>query len=529
MNAKPPMPQPGSWMNAQPKTAPGGQRQKTRKSRWQLVLLLLVIILIVVAVLAAADFKRGSTTLSMQVGGQPDVALDLGQSIAISPYLYGSNVFPQTGTTAQDQAGQGMMSYEQAVISGLRSANIKLLRFPGGNWGEQHTPSTEQLNDFSGLLNQVGAEGSMQVPLSDPDDLVPVQLETRASRAALLVDYMNNRQSIQRTDTRAPFHAIKYWSIGNQPDLLTDPDTQKTYTVAGYTQAFITYSLAMHQKDPTIKIFGPELSQYLGQAGPKDAAGQLWMEKFLTDISNYQHTHALPFHLLDGVSLHYYPFDHQKEEPDALLNSSAQLDRLLPPLRQFIRQKFGADLPLAITEINSNSTKNVSSPALAATWWADTVGKLMANQVEYVAFFSTEGVDAPYPLFTRTGLKETAMLRSMQLFTRLQQNLIPTQGNAGPVSMYATQNQAQTVVSVLLINKTNQDQQVKLHAATILPWSPWRAATLTLHAYGLLVVTLHQGGSDEAFSFSNTQDTQKAVPDVQHLVCQSTTDATLVC
>ncbi len=33
---------------------------------------------------------------------------------------------------------------------------------------------------------------------------------------------------------------------------------------AEYVQAFIQFSIAMHQIDPTIQVFGPEISQYGG-------------------------------------------------------------------------------------------------------------------------------------------------------------------------------------------------------------------------------------------------------------------------
>lgn len=506
-----------------------GRRPRKRNTRLMLLLFLIVVVLIVAAVRVAANLYTANSTLVLQVGGQQSGQIDLNQSIAISPFLLGSNVFPRAGTSSKDQAGSGFMSYDQQVILGLQSARIKLLRFPGGNWGEQHTLSHEQMDDFSQLLNQVGAQGIMQVQLSDPNDVTPVSLQTRASRAALLVDYMNNNTSIQRTDPKAAFHPITYWTIGNEPDLLTNPDTQEKYTVEEYTQAFITYSLAMHQKDPSIKIFGPEVSTYLGQQGPKDASGKLWVEDFLREISAYEQTHTLPFHLLDGVSFHYYPFGDTQVNANTLLHNPAQWDTILPSLHQFIRQHFGEDLPIAITEINTNSGKIVPPQNLAATWWADTLGKLMSNQVQYVAFFSTQGVDSPYPLFTRQGLQETAMLRTMQIFAQLQPNLVPIQGEQGPVSMYATQDKQHATVSILLINKSDVSQQVNVRSDSFLPFSSWQHVDLTIPAYGMVVVTLHRGGSDEAFSFSTSGSSQQIAPAIQHLICGNNTGITTIC
>jgi hypothetical protein len=526
INAQSPMPLSGGRVNA--RTTPGGQPKK-RNTRLKLLLLLIVGALIIAAVRVAANLYAGDTTLIVQVAGQQSGQIDLSQGFAISPYLLGSNVFPRAGTNSKDQVDSGFMSYDQQVILGLQSARIKLLRFPGGNWGEQHTLSHAQMDDFSELLNQVGAQGIMQVQLSDPDDVTPVSLQTRATRAALLVDYMNKSKSIQRTNPKAAFHPITYWTIGNEPDLLINPDTNQKYTVDEYTQAFITFSLAMHEKDPSMKIFGPEVSSYLGQNGPRDASGKLWVEDFLREISAYEQTHALPFHLLDGVSFHYYPFGTTQVTTNTLLQNPDQWDTILPSLHQFIRQQFGEDLPIAITEINTNPGKTVPQQNLAAIWWADTLGKLMSNQVQYVAFFSTEGVDSPYPLFLQQGLQETAMLRTMQLFTQLQPDFVPIQGEHGVVSMYATQDQQHATVSVLLINKTDSSQKVNIQSDSFLPFSSWQHADLTIPAYGMVVVTLHRGGSDEAFSFSTSGSSQQVAPAIQHMICGNNASSTNIC
>jgi Glycoside hydrolase family 44 len=526
MHTRAPIQQPGNQVRLQGgKPHPG---QRSPRSRWKFFLFLIVSALIISTVLLIANTYRGSSTLAVQVTGQQAVKIDLNQSFAISPFLRGSNVFPQTGTSSQDQAKNGFMSYDQQVILGLRSANVKLLRFPGGNWGEEHTASHEQLNAFSALLNKVDAEGIMQTQLSDPLDSTPVPLATRANRAALLVDYMNNSKSIQRQNTQAAFHPIKYWTIGNEPDLLINQDTHKKYTVQEYTDAFITYSLAMHQKDPNIKIFGPEISQYSGNNGPKDASGTPWMEGFLDRISTYERTHALAFHLLDGVSFHRYPLDDAQKGANILLDEPAQWNSILPSLRQSIRQRFAADLPIAITEINTNPGKSVPPQDVAAVWWADTLGQLMSNHTEYVAFFSTEGVDTPYPFFTQQGLKETAMLRTMQLFAKMQNNLVPIQMQQGPVSIYATQDQGHSTVSILLINKSDESQQVDIHDDSILPIGSWQASKLNIASHGMLVLTLHRGSSNEAFSFSNQGNAQQ-VADIQHLTCGNNISGILVC
>ena len=487
--------------------------------------------LIIAGVLVAADLVRSTTTLTVYILGQAQARIDLTQNLALSPYLLGSNVFPLLGTSTKDPGGLGFMSYDSQVISGLRSAGVKLLRFPGGYFDEQHTLSTQQLDAFSNLLNQVGAEGFMQVQLSDPLDKTPVPLTTRATRAALLVEYMNNPQSIQR-GVGAPYHPIRYWSVGNDPDLLTNPDTKKPYTVAEYTQAFIAYSLAMHTRDPNIQVFGPELSRYTAAGGTTDSQGTPWMQGFLQGVGDYERTHNLPFHLLDGVSFHYYPFNDGQPDVTTTLNDPAQWDTLVPGLRQLIRQTLGEDRPLAITEINTNAVGVALPQNLSALWWAETLGKLMDNQVEYVAFFSTEGVDSPNPLFLQKDLTPTAMLRVMQLFSHMQARLVPVQGAQGLVSIYATQESGHETVSLFFVNQTSLSQSISVQAENILPsgsrqelqaLSLWQAASLTLPGYSMAVLTLHRSGKDELFSFDDTASSQLGTPAVQYVVCSSAT------
>ena len=523
-SVRPPQAAQGVWT---PTPVPVTGHLARRGRRKMLLAFLFVGVLTLATVLGTASFLRGNTTIIAQTTGQSPVSIDLNQSFPISPYLLGSNVFPKAGTDSKDAAQSGFMSYSPQVVAGLQSAHIKLLRFPGGNWGEQHTPSIAQLTDFSTLLNQVGAEGIMQTQLTDPNDVTPVSLDVRATRASLLVDYMNNAQSIQRVGNNSPFHPIKYWTIGNEPDLLTNPQTGARYTVADYVHDFITFSIAMHQRDSGIKVFGPEISQYQGPAQePKDATGALWMEDFLRGITAYERTHTLPFHILDGVSFHRYPFGATGESADALLNNPTQWKSTLPTLRQFIGEQFGMNLPIAITEINSNSGKGLPTQSLAATWWAETLGELMNNQVEYVAFFSTEGVNAPYPLFTQSKLSETSLLRVMQLFASLQNNLIPLQTQNGPVNIYATQDAMHNTVSLFLMNKTAMDQQVHIHADSILPLSSWHSVTVNVHGYDMLVLTLHRNGNNEALRFSNSASTQQNTPEIQDMQCANTTDGT---
>lgn len=531
------------WKASGTQIAPPSQRLEKKKSRrlFAILSVLLLVLLVLSAVRVTSVASDSNDQLVLKIGDQQQALIDLRQSVPISPYLFGVNVFPEVGTTSIDSVQgnfTGFMSYGPEIVNGLKNANIKLLRFPGGSWGEDqplqnHILSYEQLYDFSSLLYQVGADGMIQARLSNPIDALgnPASLAQRANLAGRWVDFMSNPHSDLRKGKFAhvQIHPIKFWSVGNEPDRLKDPDQPgKPLTVAAYVNDFIAYSLAMHQNNPTIEVFGPEISQFYGVGvGPTDSMGTLWMEGFLEGVSKYEKAHPeLKFHLLDGVSFHRYQFTDASTSPYMLMSSPNEWDYLLPSLRQLIRQTMGRDLPVAVTEINTNPNAQVPTRGRAALWWADTLGSLMNQQADFVAFFSAEGVEPPYPLFNaNSSYSQTTMYRVMELFTHLQHNLIPLQIQHDPVSVYATQDEAHQAVSLLFINKSGANQYAEVSPQNqILGFSPWHTQDISIAAYSIVLVTLHRSGRAEAVSFIVPRTDDGPINPLKQTVCGNKTD-----
>ncbi|MFL5629258.1 MAG: hypothetical protein ACJ788_27070 [Ktedonobacteraceae bacterium] len=513
---------------------PLAQGNSSARKRQQRILgllsVLLLIILIFAAVRLTAFATAGSDELQLHIGNQQVVTLDLRQSLPINPDILGANVFPQIGTSSQDKAS-GFMDYSAPLSAGLRDAHVKLLRFPGGSWGENHILTLDQLSAFSTLLNEVDADGMLQARLSGPTSAGFNELTNLSSRVELAtrwIDFMNNAHSDQRIARYAhvPYHPAKYWTVGDEPDTLIDPMTNRPYLVKDYVNAFIQFSIAMHHTDPTIKVFGPELSQFYGPgAGPRDAQGTLWMEGFLKGVGEYEQANHVV--LLDGVSFHRFQFVGATQTPYLFLSSTGEWNYLLPALHQLISQNVHRDLPVAITAINTNQPRQQPPPrGLAALWWADTLATLLNQQVAYVAFSSASGMNMPYPLFTTDGLQPTPMLRVMQLFGQLQHNLIPLQVQRDPTSVYATQDSTHQTVSLLFINKSAEAQLVQMSGGNK-PFgiSPWPNLNVSLSGYAIVVVTLHRNSNAEAYSYvmHDANDPHAAAPLV-HTVCGHKTD-----
>ncbi|MDQ6662462.1 MAG: hypothetical protein M3Z24_16045, partial [Chloroflexota bacterium] len=128
------------------------------------ILLLIVLLFVVMRFLAFATAVNDQ--LFVRIGDQQVATIDTRQSVAISPNLFGANIFPQVGTTSVDNA-HGTIYYSEPLPQNLANARIHLLRFPGGSWGEAHYLSFDQLSNFTALLQQTGADGMIQARLSD--------------------------------------------------------------------------------------------------------------------------------------------------------------------------------------------------------------------------------------------------------------------------------------------------------------------------------------------------------------------------
>jgi hypothetical protein len=490
--------------------------------------------LLIVLLFAALRFSMVATAtsdlLQVRIGSQQPALIDLHQSLPISPDILGTNVFPLAGTNSIAEVSSGFMNFTPSVRLGLQDMHIGMLRYPGGNWGEEHILSYNQLADFAQMLNATGSEGMLQVHISGPIHGQPQGLNTvqdGANMAGNWVNFMNAKNGYMRQGalTNLAFHPVNLWTVGNEPDLLINPATKQKYTVDQYVSTFIQYSTTMHQNDQAIKVFGPEISDFNGiGAGPFDANNKAWMEGFLQGVGAYQKAHPeLHYHLLDGVSFHSYQFNDARNIPNMLLSSPEEWNYLLPPLREEIQRDLGYSVPIAITEINTNPENLVPTRGQAALWWADTLGTLMNQQVGYVGFFSAADVPTPYPLFAEPGQQETPMARVMQLFAHLQHNLVPLDIQDDPVSVYVTQDNTHQTVSLLFVNKSNSAQLAQIDPQGQFLISAWHHLDIALAADSIVEVTLHRGASSSnyasAYSYEVPAVTDPTTQPLLYTVC----------
>jgi Glycoside hydrolase family 44 len=470
-----------------------GVYARPRKSLWQRVWRpLMAIAVIAPAVLATRIISANAgmgETLAIHVEKQQPVTIDLGSSEPSSPYVFGVNVFPQEGTQALDGA-YGFMSYDTGTVSGLQDAGITMLRFPGGTWGEEHAVSYDQINAFLRLAQQTHATPLIVVRLAG----------STPEQAAALVKYCNDLRDPERKNyPDAPFLPVHYWAIGNEPDL-----RGPTYTVANYVRDFISFATVMKTVDPSIKIFGPEISQYTGPtSAPVDSTGTPWLTGFLQGVAVYERAHN-NWQILDGVSIHRYPFGVSSNiaSTSLLFASTDEWRYALPLLQDQILHIMGTEVPIAITEINTSVLGGrLASPLATALWWADTLGTLLEEHVAYVDFFAARSIDQPYMLLSQSG-GVTPLTRVMQLYTHMAADAIQVDDASGPVKLYAATNPARDTITLMLINESSQAAAISVDPAQL--FSMWHSTRIVVPPYAVVCAVLHRGAGGQTFLYGPT-------------------------
>lgn len=279
----------------------------------------------------------------------------------ISPYVYGSAYGPWVGVPFD-------------LFDAAKESGITYLRFPGGEWGDQNDLKPYHIDQFMAICEMMGAEPKINVrmPGGSPE------------QAADLVRYTNIEKG----------YNIRYWSIGNEPSLYTGYTMYEDFDTVKYNRVWREFAKAMRAVDPEILLIGPETHQYTGVPGydPVDENGVDWIDAFLEANGD----------LVDIVSIHRYPFPDSQVDTKVsitdLRENSKEWDEIIPRLRKRIKEITGRDIPVAVSEINSDWTHAIHGEATPdsfynAIWWGDVLGRLIRQDVEIVAHFILQSND----------------------------------------------------------------------------------------------------------------------------------------
>jgi len=356
-----------------------------------------------------------------------DAAQELG---AISPYVYGAN--------------SGFAIIPPDLMPTAQALGLKYLRLGGGT-SDQRPLDNLSIDILVAQARQLGAEPAITVRL----------LGGTPEEAAKWVTYANITKG----------YNVRYWSIGNEPNFFIAVLGADSYTTEDLNREWRAIAEAMLAVDPNILLVGPDISQYVvlnaepdnieyleGNRGgdPMDDLGRDWMQEFLKANGD----------LVDVVSIHRYPYPGAGGSStatatiDGLRANSQEWDTIIPNLRQIIRESAGRDIPIAVTEFNSNSNNQVGGEASLdshynAIWMADVLGRLIRQQVEIVAYWNLGQRTSGFALIGQMGPRPTYY--TYMMYTHFGTELVEASSPDPNISIYAAKRDDGTL-TLMVIN-----------------------------------------------------------------------------
>jgi hypothetical protein len=382
----------------------------------------LSIVLMAFAVLTACSPAAAPTPVPGALFVDPGTSLG-----PISPYLYGTNYGPMHAITLE-------------MMPLVEEAGFTALRFPGGAWTDVIDMKPFQIDMLMTFADQVGAMPTISVRL----------LGGKPETAAELVHYTNNEKK----------YGVTYWSIGNEPSYYTKGNyANYDYTTEHLNREWRAIALAMKGADPTIKLMGPEIHQWNDskETTPKDSAGRDWMTEFLKANGD----------LVDVVSIHRYPLYSPTKPvtvPDLRANTRKWI-REIEHLRGLIREILGRDLPIAITEINSDPSSTMLQEASPDTfynaiWYADVLGQLMNADVFMVNQWVISQRRGGLGLLQGTTVRP--MFYVFPLYKNFGREQIYAASGVSDVDIFAAKRE-DSALTLMVINLSDREQHVPLH------------------------------------------------------------------
>ncbi len=358
--------------------------------------------------------------------------VDAGTSLGpISPYIYGTNYGP-------------MHAVQLEVMPLVESAGFTALRFPGGAWTDTVDMKPFQIDMFMTFAQQVGAMPTISVRL----------LGGKPETAAELVRYTNIKKK----------YGVTYWSIGNEPSIYTQlKQADYDYTIEHLNKDWRAIAVAMKAVDPTIKLMGPEIHQWNDsyETTPKDSAGGDWMTEFLKANGD----------LVDVVTVHRYPL-YSPTRPVTVQDLRENTRKWLGEveyLRRVIRETLGRDLPIAITELNSDPSsimlQDVSPDSFYnAIWYADVLGQMMTADVFMVNQWVLSQRSTGLGLFQGTTIRPSFYV--FPLYKNFGNEQVYAASGVTDVDIFAAKRE-DGALTLMVINLSDAEQRIPLRVKDI--------------------------------------------------------------
>ncbi len=363
----------------------------------------------------------------------------------------------------------------------VRTLAPSVLRIGGHNndWNAPTPFNDAEVDRAITYARAVGAEPIIQVPiLADIAGATPT-----ADTAAAMVTYANITKG----------YGVKYFSIGNEPDLYADPTQTPSvpgYTAATYCRDVKAFVPAMRAVDPSIKVLGPELS-WKYQSGAND-----WLTPILTECGEH----------FDIVAVHRYPIDPMRTTTATGAIDADQFRAMIVAVRQKMTATGHGAKPLALTETNITwngdpaiSTLEASPGTLpAGLWAADTLGVGLTQGLWTTALWSIrEGWTLG--LLSPANVKRPAYHAYSLFAEHFGPTLIAVTAAPSGVRAYASRNVVDDRTQAIVVNWTTATQVLTIDIVGLPAAVP--ATTVSLAPMTMTAVEITDLGALAAWTY----------------------------
>lgn len=341
--------------------------------------------------------------------------------------------------------------------SNIKESKTSIIRF-GGIQSDRDRPTNFQYIKMIDSVRAQGMEPIIQVSFH--------KWKYTAAQAAEVVNYINVTKG----------RNVKYWIIGNEPDL------EYAYTTANQVASYIKpFASAMKNVDPNIIIIGPETAWYntgiinglTTPNGPDDITGKDANGRYYVDI----------------ISFHSYPFDGTQTRaqvisklaaPGGLQDNLATLNTRLASCNAAHGRSGNAALKTAVTECNINyknaTTDNLNglgvNSFIGAQFIAEMLSVGMKNGVSTMNLWSVvEGNNQELNIGyidAITGNKKPAYYHYKMVADNFKGSFVSGTTNQANVKAFGSNNGTNITVMVMNQELTNNfNYTVRLNGSTV--------------------------------------------------------------
>jgi hypothetical protein len=383
-----------------------------------------------------------------------------------------------------------------AVVGALAPAMLRV----GGHDSDTSTPDPfddAALDRAVAYARAMGAEPLVQVPLLRNAAGKPAT----AATAAAIVTYANVTRG----------YRIKYFSIGNEPDLYAsqgapgDPTSAAipNYAPSDYCDAVRPFVAAMKDVDPTIQIVGPDLASHYRPP----------LADFLSPVLQGCGD------LFDVISVHRVPFGAGGGTLDQTAADPASFRGVIASVREILQLSGYGQKPIALTETNlaSDPASPATIPAAApgtvpgALWWADILGASIELELWTAALSVTSDSDdrSLGLVGGPPGRAKRPAYYALELYAEhLGPTLLGVTSAPPGVSVHASRSQGDDATEAVVVNWNVSSTAVALELTGLSPPPP--PAVFVLPPLSMSAISVPDQGAPTAWTYADAQHTEGA-------------------